>query len=84
MDKFLMLKVQSLKLKVQSLKLKVQSVQKNVRRLYIFPFSFIFIYSIILRQLVLKPGSLRLWKTMELEICFLALQELWTFSVLGK
>ena len=34
MDKFLMLKVQSLKLKVQSLKLKVQSVQKNVQELW--------------------------------------------------
>ena len=36
MDKFLMLKVQSLKLKVQSLKLKVQSVQKTVQELWTF------------------------------------------------
>ena len=38
MHKFLMLKV-------QSLKLKVQSVQKNVQRLYIFPFFFSFLFT---------------------------------------
>ena len=69
------------KFKVWSWKCKVC---RKMFKGYIFFHFFFHFYLLHLRQLVLKPGSLCLWKTMELEICFLALQELWTFSVLGK